>query len=130
MPGDTTLLLNETPWTTRGLSDGNLRLVSARGGAPVLLRTGLDSVRFQSAAPIPHTGSIGTRAELRDRRIGFWLVPATGGAARLAVRFDDADRPFTRVEWASDGQYLYFVVIERESDIYVEERGATARPSP
>jgi Tol biopolymer transport system component len=128
IPGDSSLVINGTPWLARPLKQDSFTLVPAAGGAPALISAGLDSIRFQSVVPIPGTRTLGIKAVLNDGTAGFWLLPVSGGKARLAVHFDDPNRLSTRVEWASDGRYLYFTAIERESDIYVAELGTTARP--
>jgi serine/threonine protein kinase/Tol biopolymer transport system component len=56
---------------------------------------------------------------------GFWSLPVTGGAPRLLVRLDDPRRMSTRPEFASDGRRIFFMLTEREADLWavrVEER--------
>jgi Tol biopolymer transport system component len=56
---------------------------------------------------------------------GFWRVPLDGGAPRLLMRLDDPSRTAPRPEFATDGRRLFFVLAEREADVWVvrlEER--------
>jgi Tol biopolymer transport system component len=48
-------------------------------------------------------------------------VPAAGGASRLLVRFDDAERQQTRYGFATDGRTFYFTMGSHESDLWVME---------
>ena len=48
----------------------------------------------------------------------FWAVPASGGAARLLIRFDDTAHPSNRAEFATDGTRLFFTLGARQSDIW------------
>lgn len=56
-----------------------------------------------------------------DGHASFWSIPAGGGEPTLLVRFDDATRPSSRPEFATDGKRLYFTTAERESDIWQME---------
>ena len=51
-------------------------------------------------------------------RSSFWAVPASGGAPRLLIRFDDTARPSNRAEFATDGARLFFTIGARQSDIW------------
>ena len=56
---------------------------------------------------------------------GFWRVPLAGGPPRLLVRLDDPRRTSARPEFTSDGRRIFFMLTEREADIWVvrlEER--------
>jgi eukaryotic-like serine/threonine-protein kinase len=49
----------------------------------------------------------------------FWSIPLTGGTPRLLVRFDDPERPSYRGEWALRGNRFYFLIQDRQSDVWV-----------
>jgi serine/threonine-protein kinase len=56
-----------------------------------------------------------------ERRATIWAMPATGGAPRLLMRFDDPLRQSLRREFATDGERLYFTIAQDESDVWVME---------
>jgi Tol biopolymer transport system component len=49
---------------------------------------------------------------------GFWSVPVAGGAPRLLVRLDDQRRTSPRPEFATDGRRIYFMLTDREADVW------------
>ncbi len=49
---------------------------------------------------------------------GFWRVPIGGGAPHLLVRLDDPWRTSPRPEFATDGRRLFFMLTEREADLW------------
>ncbi len=49
----------------------------------------------------------------------FWSVPAAGGISRQVVRFDDPSRPSYRISWALGSQRIYFMIDDRQSDLWV-----------
>ena len=51
----------------------------------------------------------------------IWSIPATGGAPKLLVRFDDPSRPSNRPELAVDAKRFYFTINDRQSDVWVVE---------
>jgi Tol biopolymer transport system component len=55
------------------------------------------------------------------RAASIWAVPATGGTARLIMKFDDPSRPSLRREFATDGTHFYFTIAQDESDIWIVE---------
>ena len=57
----------------------------------------------------------------KDPTVGIWGVPAAGGPARLAVRFDDPARPWHQNGFRSHGGKFYFTVGDRQSDIWMTE---------
>jgi Tol biopolymer transport system component len=56
-----------------------------------------------------------------DGSVAIWQMPASGGAARLAVRFDDPSRPWHPFGFRRRGNRFYFTVGDRESDIWVAD---------
>jgi Tol biopolymer transport system component len=50
---------------------------------------------------------------------GFWSVPVTGGPPRLLARLDDPRRTSPRPEFTSDGRRIFFMLTEREADVWV-----------
>jgi Tol biopolymer transport system component len=57
----------------------------------------------------------------KDDYIGFWRVPATGGSPRLAVRFDDAARPWHKSGFSMQGGRFYVTLGDRQSDLWTTE---------
>jgi Tol biopolymer transport system component len=49
----------------------------------------------------------------------FWAVPVWGGTPRLLVRFDDPTMRSNRIEFATDGNRLFFTTTRQESDIWL-----------
>ncbi len=49
---------------------------------------------------------------------GFWSVPAEGGPPRLLARLDDPRRMSPRPEFTTDGRRIFFLVAEREADVW------------
>jgi hypothetical protein len=49
---------------------------------------------------------------------GFWRVPIDGGVPQLLLRLDDRWRTSPRPEFATDGRRLFFVLTERDADIW------------
>ena len=54
---------------------------------------------------------------------GVSVVPATGGAARVVVRFDDPTRPWHRYGFLVSRDHFYFTLGDLQSDIWVAEVG-------
>jgi len=65
----------------------------------------------------PDGGTVLVKGEDRTGP-GFWSVPITGGRPRLLARFDDPRRTSPRPEFTSDGQRLFFMLAEREADVW------------
>lgn len=57
----------------------------------------------------------------KDPTVGIWRVPATGGPARLAVRFDDPTRPWHQNGFRIHGGKFYFTLGDRQSDVWMTE---------
>jgi hypothetical protein len=49
---------------------------------------------------------------------GFWRVSVDGGRPRLLARLDDAQRTSPRPEFTSDGKRVFFLLTEREADVW------------
>ena len=49
---------------------------------------------------------------------GFWRLPIDGGAPQLLLRLDDRWRMSPRPEFTTDGRRLFFMLTEREADIW------------
>jgi len=49
------------------------------------------------------------------------MVPASGGASRVVVRFDDPTRPWHRYGLLVHGDRRYFTLGDLQSDIWVAE---------
>jgi hypothetical protein len=45
-------------------------------------------------------------------------VPVTGGPPRLLARLDDPRRTSPRPEFTSDGRRVFFMLTEREADVW------------
>ena len=59
------------------------------------------------------------------RGAGFWSVPAQGGTPRLLARLDGPRRTSPRPEFTTDGRRIFFLLAEREADVWavrLEER--------
>jgi Tol biopolymer transport system component len=49
---------------------------------------------------------------------GFWRVAVGGGPPRLLARLDDVRRTSPRPEFTSDGKRVFFLLTEREADVW------------
>jgi serine/threonine protein kinase/Tol biopolymer transport system component len=49
---------------------------------------------------------------------GFWRVSVDGGRPRLLARLDDSQRTSPRPEFTSDGKRVFFLLTEREADVW------------
>ena len=49
---------------------------------------------------------------------GFWRLPIDGGTPQLLLRLDDRWRTSPRPEFTTDGRRLFFMLAEREADIW------------
>ncbi len=56
-----------------------------------------------------------------DPTVGIWRVPATGGPARLAVRFDDPTRPWHQNGFRIHDGKFYFTLGALQSDVWMTE---------
>jgi Tol biopolymer transport system component len=53
-----------------------------------------------------------------DGIASFWAISLAGGRPRKILQFDRS-RPSDRREWTTDGQFLYFTIDDRQSDIWL-----------
>ena len=61
------------------------------------------------------------KAHDAEGRTSFWSADTHGGAPQLLVRFPNPDRQSNRADFAVDGTRLYFVIEDRQSDVFVAE---------
>ena len=54
-----------------------------------------------------------------DGNAEFWSIPVTGGSPTLLTRFRDPMLASYRPEWSIGGGRMYFIVSDRQSDIWV-----------
>ncbi len=86
-------------------------IVASEGGDPRLLEQSAAFVRW----------SLDGRSLYFTNTDGIWSVPVGGGTARILVRFDDASRRPSNLEFDTDGRRFFFMIEENESDISVLE---------
>jgi eukaryotic-like serine/threonine-protein kinase len=111
--------------------DGRLVAFGSNGMVWVMTVSG-DSARML----VPRTDSAGPRAAYvgwsDDSHTLFylapdpgdatiWSVPASGGAPRLLVRFDDPSRPWHRFGFLVRHGRFYFTIGDRQSDVWAAE---------
>lgn len=85
---------------------------------------GADGVFALASVISPDGNSVIVKGEDRFGP-GFWSVPTTGVTPRLRARLDDARRSSPRPEFTSDGRRVFFMLTEREADVWamrLEER--------
>jgi Tol biopolymer transport system component len=105
-----------------GLANRALTIVAPDGGDPRVLyqpAAGTDDPVPTRPLWSPDGETIYFKSHDANGRASFWSVPASGGLARLLVRFDDPMRQSTRADFAIDGTHLYFGIEDRQSDIWV-----------
>ncbi|HEX6435460.1 MAG TPA: hypothetical protein VFZ87_14520, partial [Gemmatimonadales bacterium] len=102
---------------------GSIAVVPADSGAPQVIldasRTG--TPRAEVAIWSPDGRTIYFKSHDAKSNASFWSIPSTGGTPRLLVRFDDPARPSYRSEWAMQGNRFYFLIQDRQSDVWVME---------
>ncbi|MEO5816103.1 MAG: protein kinase [Gemmatimonadaceae bacterium] len=54
-------------------------------------------------------------------RAMFWTIPTTGGRPHLLLQLDDLTHPSNRPDFAVDAERLYFVIQDRQSDVWIAE---------
>ena len=106
---------------TSAFLGGSLLTMRVDSGAPTLV---LDAT--QAGAPLvqqvywgPDGKTIYFKSHDDAGNASIWSVPASGGAPRLLVRFDDPQRPSYRQQWALGRDRFYFPVEDRQSDVWV-----------
>ena len=101
-----------------------LWIISAEGDEPgSLVEVGDPAIqsRIRHTAWSKDSRTVYYLAYDAEKRASFWSVPASGGEAKLLVRFDNPTRQSSRYEFACDGERFYFTLAEYESDIWVGE---------
>ena len=106
-------------------SDG-IWLIPAGGGTPRrVYQQPPDTIGITESADArwsPDARTIYVKALDGEGRAAFWGIPATGGRARLLVRFDDPGKPSPWLYgWVTEGGRFYFIINDLQSDIYVAE---------
>jgi Tol biopolymer transport system component len=114
-------------------ADGNRLAYIARPGVIRVMDRELDEASSRVALDVSAPASQGVFAltsvmtpdgstillKGEDRTgVGFWSVPAGGGTPRLLARLDDPRRTSPRPEFTSDGRRIYFLLTEREADVW------------
>ncbi len=84
----------------------------------------------RSAPTCPSGQPMGERStssacDPKDPTIGIWRVPAAGGPARLAVRFDDPARPWHQNGFRIHDGKFYFTLGALQSDVWMTELTAS-----
>ena len=108
------------------LVGGSLLVAPADSGAP---RTVVDATKpGMPQVERPQWSSDGRSILFKSHdargRASFWSVPADGGTPRLRVRFDDLSRPSYRPQWSLGRDRLFFLIEDRQSDVWVMEARA------
>jgi serine/threonine protein kinase/Tol biopolymer transport system component len=78
---------------------------------------GSNGVVAISSVIAPDGGTIFVKGE-DAQGPGVWSVPAEDGSPQLVVRLDDGQRTSPRPEFTSDGRRIFFVLAEREADVW------------
>ena len=78
---------------------------------------GKDGIRVQNGVISPDGAAFIAKGE-DGVGPGFWRLPIAGGAPALLLRLNDPRRTSPRPEFASDGRRLFFLLTEREADIW------------
>ncbi|MEJ7809940.1 MAG: hypothetical protein WKG32_05910 [Gemmatimonadaceae bacterium] len=103
---------------------GPIKLISRDGGASREL-TGpgpetLFSIWYEWP---PGSADIFYHTILPGGEHAFWRVASAGGVPRLIARFHGIERRTRRSEFATDGQRLFFTVMDDEADVWMMELG-------
>ena len=114
-------------------ADGNRMVYIATPGIVRVMDRGLDeeTSRVVIDASAPNSGGVvawtsvlspdGNTVLIKgvdEVGAGFWSVPIAGGSPRLLARLDDARRISPRPEFTSDGRRIFFLVTERDADVW------------
>jgi hypothetical protein len=101
--------------------------VPVSGGTPTLAYSaGNDGPRPEQVSWSADGRSLFFKSHDASGIASVWMLPATGGTARLVTRFDDPARPSSRFNLAVGREHLYFAIDERQSDVWVLELAAEA----
>ena len=108
---------------TSRLVGGSLLVAPADSGAP---RTIVDATKpGMPQVERPQWSADGRSIFFKSHdasgRASFWSVPVEGGAPRLRVRFDDPSRPSYRTQWSLGRDRMFFLIEDRQSDVWVME---------
>ena len=53
----------------------------------------------------------------------WWVVDRRGAKPRMIARWSDPSRPSNRLEFGTDGTYIYTALVDRQSDVFVADLG-------
>jgi Tol biopolymer transport system component len=103
------------------LVDGSLMVAGADSGEPRAILDGAKPGTPEIERPrwSADGRTIFFKSHDARGRASFWSVSADGGTPRLRVRFDDPMRPSYRPQWALGRDRLFFMMEDRQSDIWV-----------
>jgi len=104
---------------------GGIWVIPAAGGAPRQI-TQLPETISGSEPPVAYWSRDGQtiyfKASDRAGRASIWAIAPTGGSPRLLVRFNNPTRPsYNTYSFSTDGARFYFIINDRQSDIYLAE---------
>lgn len=107
-------------------TDGSMWVLplDGRGARRILAPTGnptQSGAEEEDCTWARHGRTILFRRRDAEGQYGISAIPAAGGEPKLLVRFDDPARPSRRSWIAADSTRLYFLVDDRQSDIWVAE---------
>ncbi|MDB4909124.1 MAG: protein kinase [Gemmatimonadetes bacterium] len=131
-PADTVIAMhtNFRPmWTPDGrqllvlVGDSSYAFVDVATHAVRVVPFAFNRESAESALLSPDGHSIYMKRHDENGQASFWSIPATGGTARLLVRFTDPTHQSSRSDFTSDGKRFFYPVAERQSSIWVAEVG-------
>ncbi len=109
---------------TGNTPDGRIVEVSPATGAVDTLyspRPGTNDPHAEWPAEGADDRTLWFKSHDAEGRATLWALPRDGSAPRPLVIFDDPMRPSYRVEWATDGNRIFFAINDRQSDVWVVE---------
>ena len=106
----------------------HIYLLSSKGGQPRQITDGSFEDDDPAFSPDGKNISFLSNRGLLEAT-NLWIVPATGGEAHLAAKFDDAGIA-SEPEWAPNGKSIYFHRQSplESSDLLVQDLGSSAGP--
>jgi serine/threonine protein kinase len=105
---------------TTSLYGGYLAVVGPDSGLPrAVYDTTGNAPRAEQAYWSSDSKTIYFQSHDAQANAMFWSVPAAGGKPMLLLRFDDPSRPAYRPLWGLGGGRMYFVIDERQSQVWV-----------